>query len=423
MAVLVPVFLILLIGGAPIAVGMGLSAVIAFVTTTDMPAYIVAQRMQYGVDSFAQLAIPFFILAGHFMNIGGISRRIVDFCTSLVGHLKGGLAQVMVLACCLISGISGSAYADCSMLGTVLIPEMKEKNYPLDSCTVLLAAGTTVGPIIPPSIQLVIFGVTASVSVGQLLVGGVVPGLVMGLCLMIIVYFIARKEKWPGIPKATWGQRWKTFKQSIFAFIMPMVVIGGMLGGAFTPTEAAVIATLFAFLVGKFIYKKISFKAIFPVCKEVFRQTAQITFIIACAAVVGWLMTKEQIPAILSKALLGVSSSPVVILLIINLILLILGCFMETTAIVLLMTPVLMPVIKGIGMDPVHFGVWMILNLCIGLLTPPVGMLMYISCGISGCSIKDFIKKLPPYLLALLVALMITVFYEPVTMGLVRLLF
>lgn len=423
MALLIILFFCLMLLGAPIAIAMVLSSAVVFGLQTEMPIQIVAQRMQYGVDSFSQLAIPFFILAGQFMNHGGISNRIIKFASTLVGHIKGGLAQVMILASMLFAGISGSAYADASMLGTVLLPRMKEKKYPVATSTVILAAGATIGPIIPPSIQMVIYGVTASVSVGQLLIAGFFPGIVMGVMLMLITGIIAKKEKWPKDPKATWKERGKAFLDALWALLMPILIVGGMLTGIFTPTEAAVIASLYAFLVGKFVYKELKLKDVLPICRQVFKQTAQVTIIIAAAGVLGWLMTKERIPTILSEALLSVTDNKVIILLLVNLILLVLGCFMETTAIVLLMTPVLLPLMTTLGISPVHFGVFMILNLCIGLITPPVGMCMYIGCGISGCSIGEFSKKLWPFFAALVIALLITVFCEPVSMFLPKLLF
>ncbi len=423
MILLVIVFFTLLLLGVPIAVSMALGTAIVFLVSGNVPVQVVAQRMQYGVDSFSQLAIPFFILAGQFMNYGGISRRIIRFSGTLVGHIKGGLAQVMILASMLFAGISGSAYADASMLGTVLLPEMKEKDYPVDSSTVILAAGSTIGPVIPPSIQMVIFGVTASVSVGQLLIGGLLPGIVMGLVLMIITYVIARKEHWPHDEKAAWKERGKAFLDAIWALFMPIIIVVGMLSGIFTPTEAAVVASVYSFIVGKFIYKELKMKDVMPIFKQVFKQTAQVTIIISGAAVLGWLMTKEQIPVALSNALLSITDNKIILLLLINVILLILGCFMETTAIVLLMTPVLLPLMSILHVNTVHFGVFMILNLCIGLITPPVGMCMYIGCGISGCTIGEFTKKLWPYFGALIIALLITVFCEPVTMFLPGLLF
>ncbi len=423
MILLIIVFFTLLLLGVPIAVSMAFGTAVVFLASGNVPVQVVAQRMQYGVDSFSQLAIPFFILAGQFMNYGGISRRIIRFSGTLVGHLKGGLAQVMILASMLFAGISGSAYADASMLGTVLLPEMKEKKYPVDSSTVILAAGSTIGPIIPPSIQMVIFGVTASVSVGQLLIGGLLPGIVMGLMLMIITWIIAKKEQWPHDEKATWKERGKAFLDAVWALFMPIIIVVGMLSGMFTPTEAAVVASVYSFLVGKFVYKELKTEDIFPIFKQVFRQTAQVTVIISAAAVLGWLMTKERIPITLSNALLSVTDNKIILLLLINLVLLVLGCFMETTAIVLLMTPVLLPLINILQINPVHFGVFMILNLCIGLITPPVGMCMYIGCGISGCTIGEFSKKLWPYFTALIIALLITVFFEPVTMFLPNLLF
>lgn len=423
MIILMVSFFVLLLIGVPIAISMVLGTAIAFFVSGDIPIQVVAQRMQYGVDSFSQLAIPFFILAGQFMNHGGISGRIIKFSGTLVGHIKGGLAQVMILASMLFAGISGSAYADASMLGTVMLPEMKQKKYPIDSSTVILAAGSTIGPVIPPSIQMVIFGVTASVSVGQLLIGGLLPGIIMGLVLMLITGVIAKKEKWPNDARSNWKERGKSFLDAIWALFMPVIIVAGMLTGMFTPTEAAVVASVYSFIVGKFVYKELKIKDVFPIFKQVFRQTAQVTIIISAAAVLGWLMTKEQIPAALSSALLSVTDNKVVLLLLVNAILLVLGCFMETTAIVLLMTPVLLPLMNALGVNPIHFGVFMILNLCIGLITPPVGMCMYIGCGISGCTISQFTKKLGPYLFALIVALLITVFCEPVTMMLPRLLF
>jgi len=422
MTLLVIIFCGLLILGVPIAVCMALSSIIIFVTATSMPDFLAAQRMQYAVDSFTQLAIPFFILAGNLMNAGGISKRIVDFASSLVGHIKGGLAQVMLVAAMILSGVSGSAYADASMLGTLLLPDMRKRGYPNDTSSVILASGTTVGPVIPPSIQMVIFGVTASVSIGRLMIGGIIPGIIMGLSLMVIAYIQAKKGNWSAFEKASWKERYRATKEAFFALFMPIVVLGGMLTGFFTATEAAVVACLYSFIVGKYVYKNLKMKDIFPICIDTFKQTAQVTIIIACAGVLGWLLTKEQIPAKLSTALLGLTDSKVLILLLVNFILLVLGCFMETTAIVLLMTPVFLPVMTALNVDLVHFGVFMIINLCVGLITPPVGMNMYIACGISKCKIGDFVRKLPPYFGALLVALLITVFCEPVVTFLPNLL-
>ncbi len=421
MAVLILVFLGLLVIGAPIAVCMAGSTTLVLLLE-DMSHFLVAQRMEYAIDSFTQLAIPFFILAGHFMNEGGISKRIVDFATSLIGHLKGGLAQAMIVASMLFAGISGSAYADASMLGTLMLPEMKEKGYPVADSTVILAAGATIGPIIPPSIQMVIFASTASVSVGQMLMGGVLPGIAMGVCLMAIVYFTAAKNNWPRCERASAAKIWKDFKGAVWALLMPLIVLGVIITGVCTATEAAVLAAAYSFIIGMFVYRELKFKNLMRIFINAFRQTAQVTIIIAAAGILGWYLTYTQLPATLSASLLGLTNSRIAILMIINVILLILGCFMETTAVVLLMTPVFLPVVTALGVSPIHFGVMMVLNLCIGLITPPVGMCMYIGCGISKCSIGDFCKRLPRYFIALLLALLLVTVCEPLVTWLPNLL-
>ncbi len=416
-------FLILLLLGVPVAFAMSIGSLIALLTVSNIPPMIIAQKMQYGIDSFPLLAVPFFILAGHLMNKGGLTIRIVDFAISFVGHISGGLAQVTVLASMVFAGISGSAIADASALGTILIPEMKKQGYSGGFSAGLLAAASTIGPIIPPSIIMVIYGITASQSVGRLFLGGIVPGILMGIYLMVVSYVISKRRGYPSLERASWGQRSKQTLNAIWAIIMPIIILGGILSGVCTPTEAAAIAVIYSVIVGMFIYKEITWKDILPICQEVFLQTAGILIIIAGTAVLGWLLTMDQIPAKLSVWLLSITSSKYVVLLLMNFVLLILGMFMESSPIVLLTTPIFLPIAISMGIDPIQLGLVMVLNICIGLITPPVGMCMFIACERAEISVKEFTKNAYPFFLALIAVLLMITFIPSLVTGLPNLVY
>jgi tripartite ATP-independent transporter DctM subunit len=351
------------------------------------------------------LGVPLFILAGEIMNNGGVTRRIVRLSTALVGHITGGLAHVLVVAEMIISGMSGTAYGDAAGLGTILIKAMKEQGYRPAYAAALTAAASTIGPIIPPSIAMVVYGSITGTSVGALFLGGFIPGILMGGGLMITAYVIGIKEGHPRFPRPTLSELSSATIHAILPLLLPMLIMGGIIGGWFTPTEAAAFAVIYAFALSC-LYRELSWKGFFHTVATTFRGTASVMVIIGFASLFGWLAIREQVPAQISQALLSVSKSPFLFLTFINVLFLILGCFMETIAIMLLVVPVLFPLLPTFGISPVHFGVVMILNLMIGLITPPVGICLYIVTEISkepfGVVVRQVLRFYIPLIIVLL---------------------
>lgn len=396
----------LIVVGVPIAVAMGITTIGAMVILGDSFLLLaIPQRIYAATTSFPLLAIPFFIFAGNLMNTGGMTERIFGMARALVGHIKGGLGHVNVVASMIFSGMSGAALADAMGVGVVTIKAMEQAGYTRLFAASISAASATIGPVIPPSIPFVIFGSITGVSVGRLFLGGVVPGLLMGLALMITVYIIATRRNYPREKRATFRELLARTVAGLPPVFMPILVIGGILLGIFTPTEASVAASLYALILGAVVYREIDRKKFMQIVWESIDQTVRVMFIIATAAVFGWLLVFLGAPDAIIRALLSVSESTWVILLIINLVLLVLGCFMEGTAIMLMTVPILMPVIAKLHIDPVHFGVMMTLNLMIGMLTPPVGMVLYAMASVGRLPVWTLAREVTPYLIALLTAL------------------
>ncbi len=397
---------LLMFMGIPIAVSMGLTAVLSFLALgTPNLLMMVPQRMYAGTTSFTLLAIPFFILAGNLMNTGGITTRLVHFAQCLVGHIRGGLGHVTVVTNMIMAGMSGAAVADAVGTGNVLIPAMEKAGYPRVFSAALVGAASTIGPIIPPSIPFVIFGSMTGTSVGRLFLGGFLPGILMGILLMITVAIISKRRGYPRERRAALGELLRATVQAAPAWGSPLIIIGGILAGVFTPTEAAAVASVYALAVGMFIYKEITVADLPRILWETVRNSVQVMFIISAASIFGWLLIQQRIPTMIVEGLMALTSTPWVVLLIVNIILLILGCFMEGIAIMLLTIPVFMPLITRVGVDPVHFGVVMTLNLMIGLLTPPVGMCLYAVSSISKIGIWPLARELWPYIVTLAVCL------------------
>lgn len=412
------VLIFLFLTGLPLAFALGITGFIFMIFSwgTAVNFGIIAQRLFYGVNNFVILAIPLFILTGKLMNTGGITDRIFRFANLLVGHWKGGLGQVNVLASMIFAGTSGLAVADTAGLGIVEIKAMRDAGYDDDFSCAITGASSTVGPIIPPSVPLVIYGILASTSIGRLLIGGIIPGVLVGILLMVMVSFYAARKKYPQSKKARWKELWQGFKQAVGPGLTPFILIGGMLSGMFTPTEAAAIAALYAFILSFFVYREITLSQLWRLLKETAVETAIITFIISCSMFYGWVLIRSRVPIILLEAFTGLSTNPLVILFILNVFLLIIGCFMDTTAAICILVPVLAPLINKVGIDPVHFGLVMVLNLMIGLLTPPYGMNLFILSKITGLSPLRIARASLPFLVPLLVALiLITVFPAIVT--------
>jgi len=403
--VLVGVLLLLLALEFPVAIAMTGASVAYLLLRGDIPLVVVAQRVTVGVDSFVLLAIPFFFLAGELMNRGGITQRLVNLAQALVGGIRGGLGHVTVVTNMIMAGMSGSAVADATGTGTVLIPAMERAGYPKTFSAALVGAASTIGPVIPPSIPFVIYGGITGVSVGRLFLGGVVPGVLMGIVLMAAVYLVAKRrgyraEGWPTLSDAM-TSIWRAIPVMLF----PFIILGGIFSGIVTPTEAAVVAVVYAVLLSMLFYRELSPADLFRILAAVAGNTAKITFIIASAGLYGWLLAREGVPQKLTDLFLSVSSEPWAILLMVNVLLLILGCLMETTALLVILTPVLMDLISKVGIDPVHFGVVLTLNLMIGLLTPPVGMTLYVMVSLTGVSVTDFTRECAIFMLVLVVVL------------------
>jgi C4-dicarboxylate transporter DctM subunit len=390
----------------PVAFGVALVSVAALVVTGGVPLSIVPHRMIAGTDSFPMMAIPFFLLAGTLMNTGGITRRLVTLATALVGRLAGGLAHVTIVTNMLMAGMSGSALADAAGTGSILIPAMRQGGYPPPFAAVVTACASTIGPIIPPSIPFVVLGAMVGISIGRLFLGGAIPGTLMGIYLMIAAYWLSRRRGYSSYEKASRAQVWTAFREAALALLLPVIILGGILGGVFTPTEAAVIATVYAFILGVLVYREIKAGDLPRILLESAMTTASLMFIVAAASVLGWVLSREQAGLKLVNLFAPLSQSPWVILLIINIVLLILGCLMETYAIMIIVIPVLMPLVRSLGVDPVHFGVVVVLNLCIGLVTPPFGMGMFLVCRLANIKVMEFIRELPLFLIALIAALL-----------------
>ena len=400
------VLVLMILIGFPIAVAMGLTAV-GFFLGLGEPRMIgaMAQRMYSAVSSFPLLAIPFFILAGNLMNTGGMTDRIFGFARTLVGHVRGGLAHVSVLASMIFAGVSGAALAEAMGLGVIEIKAMKDGGFDKTFAGAVVASSSTIGPVIPPSIPMVIYGALAEVSVGKLFLGGVIPGVMMGIGIMIIIYILSVKRGYRAEPRASMAQVVRSGIDGILGLLAPGIIMGGILGGVFTPTEAAVAAVIYALVVGCLVYRELDLTRLYGILWDTVDQTVRVMFIIAAAGMFGWLLIYIHAPQEIVEGLTSVTASPAVILLILNIILLVLGCFMEGIAIMLLTVPIFVPVLAKFGIDPVHFGVVMTLNLMIGLLTPPVGMVLYAVSTIAKVPVVRLAWELVPFMIILGVVL------------------
>lgn len=418
------VLIILILLGVPIAFSMGLSTLLAFYLNGSWNlTVILSQRIYSGSTPFVLLAIPFYILAGLLMNTGGMTHKIMKFAQMLVGHITGGMGHVNVLASMVFSGMSGSSVADASGLGQVEIEAMSAAGYDKKFSAAITAASATIGPIIPPSIPFVVYGGIAGVSVGRLFLGGILPGVLMGLGLMIAVYFVSKKRKYPkSKERATFKELISNAISALLAIGSVVIILGGIILGIFTPTEAAVVASLYAFILGFFVFRDLKFSQIYQVLRETARYSISVLFIIAIASSYTWALTLMHVPQKVIALFGNLTTQPVVILLIINALLLLLGCFMETISIMLLTVPILLPIVSKIGMDSVHFGVMMTLNLMIGQLTPPMGILLYSVSNISKIPVYDIVLELKPYLIALLVILLLITFVPSITLFLPNLI-
>lgn len=421
--VLVLSFISLLAIGTPVAWSIAISSVLTMmVSIPALPAFTtVSQRMGTGLDSFALLAIPFFILSGQLMNKGGIAHRLIAFAKTLVGSLPGGLALINVIGAMLMGAIAGSAMASASAMGSILGPEMEKEGYSREFGAAVNITSATTGLIIPPSNILIVYSLASGgVSIAALFLAGYIPGILTGLFLMIVASFWAKKKKYKLGRRSTLKEIFKTFIDAVPSLFLLVIVIGGIITGIFTATEASAIAVLYTLVLG-FVYKEISLKSLPEILLDSSITTAIVMLLIGASMSMSWVMSYENIPQNISSALLGISNNVVVILLIINLLLLFVGVFMDMTPAVLIFTPIFLPVVTELGMDPIQFGIIMVLNLCIGLCTPPVGSVLFVGVGVAQTTIQKVIKPLLPLFLAMVVALFLVTYIPELTLWLPRL--
>ena len=403
--------------GVPVAAALALAS-LAFVAAQGMPPMIVLANMVNGINSFPLIAVPFFILAGNLMNSAGITARIFAFARAAVGWMHGGLGHVNVGASVIFAGMSGAAVADAGGLGNIEIKAMREAGYDTDFSVGITAASSTIGPIIPPSLPLVVYGVIADTSIGQLFAAGLIPGVIMALALMVMVGFYARLRRYPRDDRFNIRVFLVTFADALLPLFTPVIIVGGILTGMFTPTEAAIAAVAYSLFLGLALYRTLDLKSILRVSMETIETTASIMMIVAASAIFAWILTANQVADLFAQQLLGLTEDPTMILLIIMGIVLFVGCFMETIAAITILTPVLLPVATQIGIDPVHFGVILILNLMIGLLTPPVGMVLYVLSKVAAVPFERCVIATAPFLVPLIAVLLLLSFVPSLSMWL-----
>ena len=409
-------FIFLLAIKTPISFALLTSSVLTSLYL-QLPLMSTMVQLVKGIHSFSLMAIPFFILAGEIMGQGDISKRIIAFTNVLVGRVRGGLAQVNILASTFFGGISGSAIADVSSIGAMMIPMMKDSGYDADYSVDVTITSACQGLIIPPSHNMIIFAVSAGgLSVGKLFLGGMVPGVTLGIALMIVSYVIAVKRNYPKGKKISLREALKVTADAILGLMTAIIIIGGVIGGVFTATESAAIACLYAFIITFFVYREIPLRTIGKILDNSLKTLSMVLALLACCNVFGWLLAYLQVPALVTSALLGISSNRIVLLLLINLLLLALGCVMDMAPLIMITTPILLPVTQSIGMDPIQFGIMMILNLAIGLCTPPVGAVLFVGCSIGKISIEKVTRSLLPFYFAMIAVLLMVTFIPQISL-------
>ena len=398
------IFLGVLVGsillGLPVAFALLLSAMALMLHMDLFSADILAQSLINGVDSFPLLAIPFFLVAGEVMAVGGLSQRIVRMATVMVGHRKGGLGYVAVFTAVLLAGLSGSAVADAAALVSILYPVMRKAGYPAGPSIGLLASGGIIAPVIPPSLPLIIVGVAGNISIKDLFLGGIAPGLMMGAVLLVVWTFVIRGEDLEVLPKASARERVTAFREGVWALLLPVIIIGGIRFGVFTPTEAAVVAAVYAIVISVMIYRELDWRKFYRILVSAGRATAMVMFLVGCAMVAAWLITVAQLPQQLSALLGPLVDNPRLLMLVIMLIVLAVGMVMDLVPSVLILVPLLLPVVKGAGIDEVYFGLMFIINTSIGLITPPVGNVLNVVCGVSRMPMSKAVRGVFPFVVA-----------------------
>ncbi len=414
-------FIVLILLSLPISLSLGLSSLLAMIYKGGIPLTILAQKMFTGLDSFPLLAVPFFILAGGFMETGGISARLVKLASVLVGHIKGGLGMVVIVATIFFSGISGSSAADTAAIGSIMIPSMVKRGYPRNLSTAIVACAGGMGILIPPCITMIIFALTANVSVGYLFAAGFMPGALMGLALMVMVYIVARRDNLPSEPKAACGGMGKAVWDAIPPLIMPLIILGGILSGVFTATESAVVAVVYGAVLSMVVYRELHLKDIPMILVNSAKLTGVVMLLVGMSSTFAWILATQQIPQMIAQGMLSISTSPWVFMLMVNILFLFVGTFMDATPAIIILVPILFPVATKLGIDPIHFGTVLVMNLGIGFITPPVGTCLYVAASIGKTTLEDLFKPLMPFLTTMIFVLLVVTYWPDLTLFIPRL--
>ena len=398
--------------GVPIAFVLGLTPLVTMIVEGGTPLTLVAQRIFTGMDNMVLMAIPFFILAGNIMSKGGMTHQLVTFCKVLVGWLRGGLAYINVVISMIFAGITGAAVADTSAIGSILIPAMQREGYDTDFSAAVTATSSTIGPVIPPSIPFIIYGVLGEVSIASLFLAGIVPGVLLGVFMMAVVAYYAKTRNYPKETLPTLNEALRSCYEATLVLIMPIIILGGILTGIFTPTESACIAVFYALFIGIVVHRSIKLKDLPKILIDTAATSSLVMLVIGMASIFSWVLASEQVPQMVTEAILSLTDNRIVILLLMNFALLIVGTFMETAASLIILTPVLLPLMVSIGIDPLHFGVILVLNLVIGLTTPPVGVCLFIACSIANTRLELVSRAIWPFIMSSLAVLLICTYWE-----------
>ena len=410
----------LMLTGMPISIALGLTVLTFLFTLTQVPIESVALKLFTGIENFSIMAIPFFILAGNFLAQGGVAKRMIAFTTSLVGHWPGGLGLAGVVACALFAAVSGSSVATVVAIGSIILPAMVTEGYPKRFGAGIITTSGALGILVPPSIILVLYGVSTNSSIGNLFLAGVVPGIVLSAMLGVVTFVIAKRNGYPRMPRATWGERLAAFRDSVWGLFLVVMVIGGIYAGIFTPTEAAATAAVYAFVIAVFVYRDLKLSDVPRVLLASANMSAMLLYIITNAVLFSFLMTSENIPQTMAAWLIAKNFSPLVFLLVVNVILLIAGNVMEPSSILLIMAPILFPIATKLGIDPIHFGIIMAVNMEVGLCHPPVGLNLYVASGIAHMGISELTVAVLPWLLTMLAFLVLVTYWPALSLWLPR---
>ena len=415
--------LVLMLTGMPISISLGLTVLTFLFTMTNVPIESVALKLFTGIEKFEIMAIPFFILAGNFLTHGGVARRMINFASSCVGHWHGGLALAGVMACALFAAVSGSSPATVVAIGSIILPAMVKQGYPKRFGAGVITTSGALGILIPPSIVMVMYSVTTNTSVGALFMAGVIPGLMLAFLLGLTTWVLAKKHNYPRMPKATWAERLAAFRKSAWGLLLIVIVMGGIYSGMFTPTEAAAMAAVYAFIIAVFVYKDLKLKQVGKVLLDSASMSAMLLYIITNAVLFSFLMTSENIPQQMAAWLTGQGLGPIAFLLVVNVLLLIAGNFMEPSSIVLIMAPILFPVAVALGINPIHFGILIVVNMEVGMCHPPVGLNLYVASGITKMGISELTVAVLPWLLTMLGFLMLITYVPAISLWLPNLVY